>query len=289
MNVITHSGKFHADDVLAYALLRHFHPLRNQMALTRTRDPQIIERADIVFDVGGIYDPTSGRFDHHQNEYTGPLSSAGMVLAWLIESNWIDTELGQRLHHDIVEYVDDVDNGRVEERANVPCFSRMVSLFTASANTLIEFDQQFHKAVSIASGIIEGVEAKYNLDKQAKQFVLTAMNGPREFSNIIEFPQYLSWKGTYYAHGGETHPTEFVMYPTMYETWQVSAIPPTIDSFAQKRSFPESWAGLRDEELSAVTGTASIFCHKNRFIAVFKTKKDAIDAMKHFGLIVSST
>ena len=42
--------------------------------------------------------PTQGRFDHHQNEYTGPLSSAGMMLQWLTESKWIPRELSTRLN-----------------------------------------------------------------------------------------------------------------------------------------------------------------------------------------------
>ena len=53
---LSHSGKFHADDVLAWSLLCHFHPNGHAFKLNRTRDENIIE-ADIVFDVGGIYDP----------------------------------------------------------------------------------------------------------------------------------------------------------------------------------------------------------------------------------------
>ena len=47
--------------------------------LIRTRETELINQADIVLDVGGIYNPSIGRFDHHQNEYQGPLSSAGMI------------------------------------------------------------------------------------------------------------------------------------------------------------------------------------------------------------------
>ncbi len=285
MRVVTHSGKFHADDVLAWALLRQFHPQSSTLSLIRTRDTTTIESADIVFDVGGIYDPARGRFDHHQNEYTGPLSSAGMVLLWLFESKWIEPKLRQWLDDSIVSYVDDVDNGRVEERPSVPCFSRMVDLFNAPANTLEEFDQQFQIASNMALGMVQGLQSKYNKEQAATQTVLHAMNGHREFNNLMEFSEYLSWKGTYYANGGAEHPTEFVLYPSMHETCQVSAIPPTIDSFDQKRSFPQEWAGLRDEELTAVTGVPSIFCHKNRFIAVFETRDAAIEAMKRFNLL----
>lgn len=285
MRVVTHSGKFHADDVLAWALLCHFHPKRSSLSLTRTRDIEIIQSADIVFDVGGLYNPSIGRFDHHQNEYTGPLSSAGMVLQWLLTSDWINPTLGKIMDHEIVSYVDDVDNGRIEERPSVPCFSKMVNLFNAPAQTLQDFDEQFQRATKIASGIIEGIVSRHRKEEEAKQLVLSTMNMTREFNNLMEFPAYISWKTTYYANEGSTHPTEFVMYPSMHGTWQISAIPPTSESFAQKRSFPLEWAGLRDEELSAVTGVPSIFCHKNRFIAVFETRNAAIEAMRRFDLL----
>ena len=51
----------------------------------RTRDESIITQADIVFDVGNIYDPEHGRFDHHQTEGAGtrengvPYASFGLV------------------------------------------------------------------------------------------------------------------------------------------------------------------------------------------------------------------
>lgn len=285
MRVVTHSGKFHADDVLAWALLCHFHPQRSSLSLTRTRDINVIQSADIVFDVGGLYDPSQGRFDHHQNEYTGPLSSAGMVLQWLLTSHWIDSTLSKRMADEIVSYVDDVDNGRIEEKSSVPCFSKMINLFNAPAQTLEDFDAQFLLAANMASGILEGIVSQHSKEEQAKQLVLNTMNGTREFNNLMEFPAYTSWKGTYYANEGSTHPTEFLLYPSMHGTWQVSAIPPTSESFDQKCSFPLEWAGLRDEELSAVTGVPSIFCHKNRFIAVFETRDAAIEAMRRFDLL----
>ena len=61
MKIVTHSGKFHADDVLAWSLLCQFHPEKDHLSLQRTRDESIIEGADIVFDVGGIYNPSKGR------------------------------------------------------------------------------------------------------------------------------------------------------------------------------------------------------------------------------------
>ena len=33
--------------------------------IVRTRDPKLLETFDIVVDVGGVYDPSKGLFDHH--------------------------------------------------------------------------------------------------------------------------------------------------------------------------------------------------------------------------------
>ena len=57
----------------------------------------LIAQADIVFDVGGIFNPHNGRFDHHQKSYEGPLSSAGMVLNWLESEAHITSQMAKTL------------------------------------------------------------------------------------------------------------------------------------------------------------------------------------------------
>ena len=82
MLIVTHSGKFHADDAWAVAVLNVLYP---DAAIVRTRDQAIIDTADFAVDVGGVYDPAAGRFDHHQKGFevarqTGvPYASAGLV------------------------------------------------------------------------------------------------------------------------------------------------------------------------------------------------------------------
>jgi uncharacterized UPF0160 family protein len=47
-----------------------------------------------------------------------------------------------------------------------------------------------------------------------------------------------------------------------------------------RKPLPESWAGLRDEELRRASGIAgAIFCHKGRFISIWETKEAAIKAL----------
>src|SRR5688500_11478275 len=93
--VATHDGPFHADDVMAFALIRTFVDADAQVV--RTRDPARIDAADVVADVGGVYDRGRRRFDHHQASYQGPWSSAGMVLDWLASEGHVDEELAAQL------------------------------------------------------------------------------------------------------------------------------------------------------------------------------------------------
>src|SRR5512139_750518 len=111
LRVVTHDGSFHADDVLAFALIRVFRD--PEAELVRTRDRDRIAAADVAIDVGDEYDPARRRFDHHQVSYQGHLSSAGMVLAWLEAEGCLSHELGATLRGQLVDFVDAVDNGRV--------------------------------------------------------------------------------------------------------------------------------------------------------------------------------
>ena len=90
MELITHSGPFQADDVLAYAFLSICFPNHK---LIRSRDPQIVCQPDptrrVIFDVGGFYEPKNYQFDHHYdstenlpryNERSfAPMSASGLV------------------------------------------------------------------------------------------------------------------------------------------------------------------------------------------------------------------
>jgi uncharacterized UPF0160 family protein len=91
INVVTHNGNFHPDEVFACAtILIWAQKTKNRIRITRSRDGKTIEKADLVIDVGGIYDEKIGRFDHHQRGGAGarkdksglhiPYASFGLVV-----------------------------------------------------------------------------------------------------------------------------------------------------------------------------------------------------------------
>ncbi|KAI0164483.1 metal-dependent protein hydrolase [Hypoxylon sp. FL1284] len=81
----THNGHFHADEALAVHMLRKL-PAYADSTLVRTRDPAELATCHTVVDVGGEYDASRNRYDHHQRGFTTTfpgrptkLSSAGLV------------------------------------------------------------------------------------------------------------------------------------------------------------------------------------------------------------------
>jgi len=285
LSAATHDGPFHADDVLAFALVQTF--VDAEAEVVRTRDPARLDAADIVFDVGGRFDPEARRFDHHQASYTGPLSSAGMVLDWLQASDRLSDSLAAFLREQIVEYVDDVDNGRVAPKAGVPCFPRLVGAYNQPAQTHAEYDAAFLRAAEMAAGVVAGLQAEHDSIQRAHAIVDQAMRDAVDAGRrVIFLDRYVRWKPAYFELGGATHPTDFVLFPSTDGSWRIVAIPPELGSFAQKVPLPEAWAGLTDDALEAVTGIeGSVFCHKNRFIAVFKTREGAVKALEDNGLM----
>lgn len=282
LEVATHDGSFHADDVTAFALIRAY--LDADATVVRTRDLARIARADVVVDVGGEFDPERGRFDHHQKTYTGARSSAGMVLDWLEATGRVRAPLAARLRETLVDYVDAVDNGREKPTHGRPCVTSIVGMIGEQATTHTSFDPLYVRASDLVLEVVRGIDAGLAKEEHARAIVWAAMDeAVAAGRNVILLDAHASWKTPYFARGGEAHPTEFVLFPGERDV-RVVAIPPVQDSFAQKRPFPEAWAGLEDAALEAVTGVpGSVFCHKNRFIAVFRTREAAEAALTAAG------
>ena len=124
----THNGQFHADEALAVYLLRLL-PTYSPSNLVRTRDPSLLSTCHTVVDVGGQYDESTNRYDHHQRTFntTFPsrptkLSSAGLVYmhfgksiiarqTGLEEGSEEVGLLWRKIYEEFVEALDAHDNG----------------------------------------------------------------------------------------------------------------------------------------------------------------------------------
>jgi uncharacterized UPF0160 family protein len=274
----THSGTFHADEVTACALFLLF-DLIDLDKIYRTRDQALLEECFYVCDVGGIYDPYKNLFDHHQASYKGELSSAGMVMLHFKQKQLISEALYDYLCKTLIHGIDAHDNGRSEAEPGVCTFSNVISNFVPARYDACpeEQDTAFFRAVDFALGHLQRSLQRFNYMQSCKKKVIEAMATNQKY---LLFDEPLPWIDAFFENGGEFHKAEFVIMPSV-DHWKLRGIPP-VSSERMKVRVPQplSWAGLLDEELRKASGIeGAIFCHKGRFISVWKTKEDVFKAL----------
>lgn len=275
----THDGSFHADEVTACALLIVFGRI-DRALIIRTRIPEVLDGCEYVCDVGGIYDPSRKRFDHHQIDYKGSLASAGMIWRYLFDEGEVDEPLFSYLNQSIIFGVDAHDNGLVVQQEGVCTFSHVIANFVPAAYDADteELTDAFFQALDFATGHFKRVLHRYHYIRACKGEVERAMKGEGQ---VLIFDEPLPWQENFFQLGGEKHPALFVIMPSG-DHWKLRGIPPNKkDKMQVRMPLPQQWGGLRDEALAKVSGIpGAIFCHKGRFISVWETKEDALAALK---------
>lgn len=266
--IATHSGSFHADDVFSIAALKNIFPHVN---LVRTRNLELIGAADIVVDVGGEYNETTDRFDHHQRGGAGardngiPYSSFGLV--WKKYGLQIckgNQEVADSVDAELVSTIDAVDCGYVEGVATGISLSQTISMFNPTWQEGGDFDSCFDEAVSFASRILARFIATASGGISAKDIVAKAI-ADAEDPRVIVLKQYTPWKRTVHALSTEAL---YMVYPSETGQWRIQTVPVEPGSFEDRKPLPTPWAGLSDKELQDVTGIKdAMFCHNGLFIA----------------------
>lgn len=266
--IVTHNGNFHADDVFSVAALKSIIP---SFKLIRTRDLELINKADIVIDVGDKYDPDADRFDHHQRGGAGerkngiPYSSFGLI--WKKYGVAIcqgDQDVANSVDTVLVSMIDALDCGYVKGVYNGISLSQTIAMFNPTWQEDSHFDRCFDEAVDFAARILTRFIAAAEGDISAKEIVAKAVenaNDPR----VIELEKYTPWKEVVHALSEEAL---FIIYPSESGKWIIHTVPAELGSFEDRKSLPKSWAGLSDQALNEVIGIDdAMFCHNNLFIA----------------------
>lgn len=274
----THDGSFHADEVTACSLLLLFDRI-DPDKIYRTRDELVLNSCDYVCDVGGIYDPKKRRFDHHQTEYQGPMSSAGMILLYLKEQNLMEPHLYDYFNKSLIMGVDAHDNGTAKLEPGMTSFSQVISNFMPIEYdvTREQMDAAFKKAVEFALGHLTRLKQRHAYTIECRGRVKQAMI---EGSNVLIFKESLPWLENFFELGGDLHPAQFIIMPSGNH-WKLRGIPPSLSERMKVRTpLPQKWAGLHEEDLRKASGIkGAVFCHKGRFISIWETKEDALHAL----------
>ena len=292
INAITHTAPHHADEVFATVLLSMLFPVH----LLRTRDQYIIDRSNAtVYDVGGVFDSTKRRFDHHQRDFVEcradgtKYSSGGLIwrgygvkiVKKLGESRGVDDEIAAEVVAEVdkslIRGIDVGDNGQGED-GDYMSVSTAIMNFNALWDSDEDSDECFMKACELAEVILRreievAISSVYGRDEVRK--MIQAADGP-----VIVMDKLVDgWiDEVTNPDDPKTNGLLYAVLPARDGDWNVRAIPTDADKLMEQRKpFPEAWRGLRGRELADVTGVkTAIFCHMAGFFAAAKTKEDAI-------------
>ena len=242
--IITHDGNFHADEVLAIAVVRHFY---GKIRVRRTYDKSVIEAGKntqdtLVLDCGMEYDQTRLNFDHHQD---GTIEATNLLV---LRHFCKDTELVQLLEKHLFGYVDKVDRGMVVENGETPTFNSIIRMLNAVPNG-------FELAVTVADTALLGAI------ETAKQ----AIEGRTMWRNVTRYyympvvlhkgPPIVGWREL-----AEEDGILAMMHPNP----------------RQEGSFSIT---VRDSDICTIpkiTNGGQSFCHANGFAASYDTLEDAV-------------
>jgi uncharacterized UPF0160 family protein len=276
--IATHNGKFHADDVFGVALLKQLYP---DAQVVRSRDPKVLDQADIVLDVGGVYDVEARRFDHHQVSSgardSGILYSAfGLLWQHYGKEFCGNDDVWLKIDSRLVTAIDAVDNGQdlyeVSDFGTRPFdLSEYLGLFNPIGADE-DFDSQFMVAVSLATSVLLRLRAKY-LDVIASEEYFLAQYAASEDKRIVVLDRYI-------PHGSIASKQPellYTIYPGATGNWTVQTVRPEKSQFGNRKDLPDAWRGLQGKDLAEVTGVAdSVFCHKAAFICAAESKEGAL-------------
>jgi len=266
--IVTHNGNFHADDVFSVAALKYIFP---SFTLIRTRDLELIAKADIVIDVGGEYNAESGRFDHHQRGGAGerkngiPYSSFGLIWQkYGIEICAGSQEIANAVDAGLVAKIDAIDCGHVEGVYDGISLSQTISMFNPTWQEDSHFDACFDEAVNFAYHVLTRFIASASGGISAKEIVAQAINNSQD-PRVIVLEKYIPWKRTVHALSEKAL---YIIYPSQTGQWRIQTVPVEPGSFEDRKPLPKEWAGLSDKALQEVTGIEdAMFCHNGLFIA----------------------
>lgn len=263
------------------------------------------------------------------NRSTTKLSSAGLVYLHFgpaiiaQQTTWpLDHEnvglLHEKLYTDFIEAIDANDNGVSVTEAGVEKrfkdFGLSIPSIVGDMNTNrpgeeLDEDALFERASKLIGDVfVQKLHLANSAWLPARTTVgkaYAARKEVHESGRVIVLPQGgVPWKEHLYGYERETvggreiadsaDPSKvyYVLYPESANEgakWRVQAVSVSEGSFESRKPLPESWRGLRDEELDRVMGEeakraswskipdGAVFVHASGFIGGHKSKEGAFE------------
>lgn len=289
-NLITHTGTFHADEVISTVILsKTFYGIATVLRTVSVPKEKFAETEPIIYDIGG------GEFDHHQTGGNGtrengvPYASAGLV--WkeyglkILFSTFNDASddeikfIFDYIDKSLIQGVDAYDNG-VLPKADYPAqsmnFSEIIRNFNPTWNSEETSDMAFVQAVNFAEVIFDKLIETAHAKSKATSIIEEAISNSNR--GIMTLPQKLDWQDAFFSsENPKAKEINYVIFPSNREDYKVRCVPDELNGFGQRMPLPVKWRGLKNEELQKYSGVPdAIFCHPNGFIAAAASFEGAL-------------
>jgi uncharacterized UPF0160 family protein len=289
--LVTHSGGFHADELLSSVVLTRLFP---NAEIVRSRSTEWITPGTnrIIYDVGGAYDAEAGIFDHHQRgaplrDDGQPFSSFGLIWKhfghdYLAAIGLPDAHIHPvyaGLDESFVLPIDLLDNGAMSPAVAGPLAVLTLPVLLETLKPVFDepdpeaLRRAFDQALTIARSFLEARIAESAAKLRAEDLVLQAIATSGE-NRVLELPMGMPFRPAI-MKAGANH-LLFVVHPRDKD-WCLTGIRQSDEGFEQRADLPAAWAGLTNGDLEAVCGVeGASFCHNGRFIAAAKTREAAM-------------
>lgn len=277
---ITHSGTFHADEIMATCIL-----------LNQFGNLKICRTTNVTNEKAFVYDIGFGPYDHHGLDFEevrdNGIKYASSGLIWrefgksIIERLRIKDidNVFESIDKNIILDIDRDDNGQAlknEPEIKMQNIPNIVGNFNPAWNDLSKENECFLKALTVVNEIFNNIIKNMVAKEEARQLVEEKIK--QSENGILILDKYMPWKDIVLSSKNEkAKEILYAIFPSKRGGYNVVAVPKENGSFDVKKPFPSLWAGKENEELQKISDIKTItFCHKNLFLCACKTYEDAM-------------
>ncbi|KAI5147975.1 hypothetical protein ENBRE01_0035 [Enteropsectra breve] len=296
----THDGTFHYDEILATAVLLELWP---KTPIIRTRDAEQLAKCNIVYDVGGVFDPQNNRFDHHQSsfvetyseQYNIKLSSAGLIYKYFCDalfkkysfeaSSEVREYVKDKIYREFFLFADALDNGYEIFSDIIPrTLASLVAGFNVYTNKDYDKQQQLENDAFMDALKIVQRDLKNYMEKIFYDYVPAYEKVYNEIKDlqteIFITEQKYSPDVIFDVDKKLKKDLKFIIFKNRNE-FRILALPLKKGGFKTRVPLLHEWCGKRDAELVSVSNIPEcIFVHATGFTGSNKTLEGALEMCK---------
>ena len=270
----THDGRFHADEIFALAVLKLIFP---DLEIVRSRDENVYKSADIIVDVGHVYDPENLIFDHHQRSFSKkresgiPYASFGLAWKQYGESLCGSSQTAEYIDSVIVQAIDADDNGIdiYETKIEGVGFHTLSDIIDSFVPRYVDDDDKvqkgFDQALDFATSYMKRqIELAIELFEVALPNIRIAIKDAKD-PRILIFHKFDKTWLSFIA--GESKEALFAIFPTHRKTWAIRSVPKRGQKFEYSKLLPAEWGGRQKDFADISDVQDALYCHNGCFLA----------------------